>query len=73
MAEVEPSSGQKDGADSSNAPRIGIKLMIAIVIGVALVALYANIQKVRRDKIEQVIVTPASSATPAAPSPAAAE
>jgi hypothetical protein len=40
--------------------------MIAIVIGVALVALYANIQKMRRDKIEQVIVTPASTATPAA-------
>jgi hypothetical protein len=66
---VEPSSGQKDGPDSSNAPGIGIKLMIAILIGVALVALYANVQKVRRDKIEQVIVTPASSATPAAASP----
>ena len=67
---MEPSSGQKDGADSSNAPRIGIMLMVAIVIGVALVALYANIQKVRRDKIEQVIVTPVSTATPAAASPA---
>lgn len=43
--------------------------MIAIVIGVALVALYANIQEVRRDKIEQVVVTPASTATPAAASP----
>jgi hypothetical protein len=69
VAEVEPSNGQKNGADSSLAPRIGLKLMIAILIGVALVALYANIQKVRRDKIEKVIVTPASTATPAAPSP----
>jgi hypothetical protein len=43
--------------------------MIAILIGVALVALYANIQKVRRDKIEEVTVTPVSSATPAAASP----
>jgi hypothetical protein len=66
---VEPASGQKEGADSSNAPRIGIKLMIAILIGVALVALYANIQKLRRDKIEQVVVTPVSTATPAAASP----
>jgi hypothetical protein len=47
--------------------------MIAIVIGVALVALYANIQKMRRDKIEKVIVTPASTATPAAASPPAPE
>jgi hypothetical protein len=47
--------------------------MIAILIGVALVALYANIQKMRRGKIEQVIVTPASTPTPAAPSPAAPE
>jgi hypothetical protein len=43
--------------------------MIAILLGVALVALYANIQKVRRDKIEQVIVTPASPAISAAASP----
>ena len=64
---MELSSGQKEGADSSNAPGIGIKLMIAIVIGVALVALYANIQKMRRDKIEQVVITPVSIATPAAP------
>jgi hypothetical protein len=70
---VEPSSAQKNGADSSNAPRIGIKLMIAILIGVALVALYTNIQKARRGKIEQVIVTPVSTSTPAAASPAAPE
>jgi hypothetical protein len=43
--------------------------MIAILIGVALVALYANVQKVRRDKIEEVIITPVSTATPAAASP----
>jgi len=70
---VEPSSGQKNGPDSSNAPRIGIKLMIAIVIGVALVALYANIQKVRRDKIEGVTVTPVSTAASPVASPGAAE
>lgn len=66
---MEPSSAQKNGADSSNAPRIGIKLMIAILIGVALVALYANIQKVRRDKIEKVTIIKASPATPTPESP----
>jgi hypothetical protein len=60
---VEHSSEQKNGADSSNAPRIGLKLMIAIVIGVASVTIYANVQKVRRVKIEQVIITPVSPAT----------
>ena len=43
--------------------------MVAILIGVALVALYANVQEARRDKIEQVIITPVSTATPAAASP----
>jgi hypothetical protein len=42
------------------------QLMIAIVIGFALVALYANIQKLRRAAIETVKFIPASnqSATP---------
>ena len=43
--------------------------MIVIFIGLVFVAVYANVQKVRRDKIEQVIVTPVSTATPAAVSP----
>jgi hypothetical protein len=45
-----------------------LQLMLAIAIGFALVALYANIQKLRRDKIESVTFTPASAQT-AAPSP----
>jgi hypothetical protein len=43
--------------------------MIAIVAGVALVALYANVQKSRRHQIEQVTITPASTGTPAPVSP----
>jgi hypothetical protein len=35
--------------------------MVGIVIGFALVALYANIQKIRRSAIERVIFTPAES------------
>jgi hypothetical protein len=43
--------------------------MVLILTGLALVAIYSNIQKVRRNKIEQVIVTPISIPTPtAAPS-----
>jgi hypothetical protein len=42
--------------------------MIVILIGLALVAIYANVQKVRRDKIERVTITPVSTATPAAAS-----
>jgi len=45
-----------------------LRLMLAIAIGFALVALYANIQKMRRAKIESVTFTPASAQT-ATPSP----
>ncbi|HZR78087.1 MAG TPA: hypothetical protein VFA58_02715 [Chthoniobacterales bacterium] len=34
------------------------RLMVGIVIGFALVALYANIQKLRRTAIERVVFTP---------------
>jgi hypothetical protein len=42
--------------------------MVGIVIGFALVALYANIQKLRRSALETVIFTPGSSQSPT-PSP----
>ena len=45
------------------------RLMVGIVIGFSLVALYANIQKLRRAKIETVVFTPASAQS-ATPSPA---
>jgi len=38
--------------------------MIIIVTSIALVALFANIQRFRRGKIETVVVAPTSSATP---------
>jgi hypothetical protein len=40
-----------------------VRLMLAIVIAFALVALYANIQKMRRAKIESVTFIPASAQT----------
>ena len=47
--------------DSSRAPRAGLILMVVIVAGTGLIALYANVQKARRDKIEKVTITPVSS------------
>ncbi len=44
--------------------------MVGIIVGFALVALYANIQKLRRSALETVIFTPASSQT-TTPSPTA--
>jgi hypothetical protein len=41
--------------------------MIIIVIAMALLAVYANVQKARRDRIEEVTITPVT----AAPSPSA--
>jgi len=67
MAAMEPSSPEHGGAaDHSRAPRLGVKLMITILVGLVLVAIYANVQKVRRDKIERVKIIPASTATPTA-------
>jgi hypothetical protein len=54
----------------SKAPRAGLILMIVIVIGTGLIALYANVQKARRDKIEKVTITPISSTPSASSSPA---
>jgi hypothetical protein len=60
---------QREALDSARAPRSGLILMIIIVAGLALIALYANVQKARRDKIEQVTIIPASSAAPTSSSP----
>jgi hypothetical protein len=67
---VESSTPTEEKPDPSRAPRTGVRLMIVVFIGLALVAIYANVQKARRDKIEQVTITPVSTATPAAASPA---
>ena len=55
--------------ESSRAPRAGLRLMIIIVVALALVAVYANVQKARRDKIEKVTIIPVSPAASASPSP----
>ena len=55
--------------ESSRAPRAGLRLMIIIVIALALVALYANVQKARRHEIEKVTIIPVSAAPSSSPSP----
>jgi len=49
---------------SSQVPRSVLALMIIIVASLALVAIFANIQHLRRGQIETVVVVPAGSTTP---------
>ena len=53
--------------DSSPVPKIAVRMMIVILVAMALLSLYSNVQRWRRDKIETVIVTPAASPSPTAP------
>ena len=56
-------------------PRGGLQIMALILAAMALLALYSNYQKARRDEIETVTITPAAppaasqspTASPAAP------
>jgi cell division septal protein FtsQ len=49
---------------SRQIPRTAVVLMIIIVASLALVAIFANIQRLRRSQIETIVVVPVSSATP---------
>ena len=53
----------------SRAPRGGLQLMAMIVAVMGLLAMYSQYQKLRRDKVETVVITPAQPT--AAPSPSA--
>jgi hypothetical protein len=49
-------------------PARGIAVIVIVLSAFALLALYANVQKLRRDKIETVKITPiAATPTPSAP------
>jgi len=45
-------------------PRSAVMLMIIIVASLTLVAIFANIQRLRRGQTETIVVVPASSRTP---------
>jgi hypothetical protein len=49
---------------SPQVPRRAAILMIIIVALLALVAIFANIQRLRRGQIETIVVIPANSTTP---------
>ena len=53
----------------AHAPKAGIKVMIFIVIAMALLAIYANVQKARRPQIEKVTITLISPSPSISPSP----
>jgi hypothetical protein len=42
-----------------------IAAMVVIILVLGFIAIYANVQRWRRDKIEHVIIIPAASPTPA--------
>jgi hypothetical protein len=67
---VPPAEEQQNAADSTRAPRSGVRLMIIIVVAMALLAIYANVQKARRNEIEKVTIIPVATPPPASPSPA---
>jgi uncharacterized membrane protein len=56
----QPAEETRSDRVSTNA----IVLMIIIVVSIALVAVFANIQRLRRGQTETVIVVPAASITP---------
>ena len=62
---------EKRPDDESAKPvsKAALIVMLVIVVALALVSLFANFQRLRRDKIEEVIITPAASASPAATAP----
>jgi hypothetical protein len=67
---VASANEQQDTAKSSRAPRSGVRLMIIIVVAMALLAIYANVQKARRKEIEKVTIIPVAISPSATPSPA---
>jgi hypothetical protein len=54
---------------TSRVSKDAIAAMLVIVIVMAFVAIYANVQRWRRDKLEHVIITPSASATPSPVAP----
>jgi cell division septal protein FtsQ len=61
---VNPPQQPAEKLQSPQVPRSVVVLMIIIVASLALVAVFANIQRFRRSQIETVVVVPASSTTP---------
>jgi hypothetical protein len=50
-------------------PKIAVLLMLMIVVCLALVAVFANFERLRRDDVEAIVVRLAASPTPQATEP----
>ncbi len=61
------SEPQAERPPASQVPRVALVIMLVIVVAFALVSLYANVQRFRRDKIESTTTTPAASPTASVP------
>jgi cell division septal protein FtsQ len=55
-----------ENSHPARVPKSALIMMVVIIVAMALVSIYANVQSWRRSKIESVVVTPATSpsATP---------
>jgi cell division septal protein FtsQ len=49
---------------SERVPKIALKMMLIVLAAMLFVAIYSNVQRWRREKIENVIVTPEVAPTP---------
>jgi hypothetical protein len=56
----------EEKASATRAPRSGLQLMALILVAMAGLAIYSNVQKARRAQIETVTIAPAA---PVLPSP----
>jgi hypothetical protein len=61
-------AGEKEPA--SPAPRNGLQLMALTLFAMALLAVYSNVEKARRDQIETVTITPLTQKAAPTPTPA---
>ena len=59
-------NSSEEKAPATRAPRSGLQLMALILVALAGLAIYSNVQKARREQIETVTIAPAA---PVLPSP----
>jgi hypothetical protein len=56
-------------ADAPNFSKNAIRAIVITLAAMALLAIYSNVQKLRRDQVEKVSVTPVATATPSPAAP----
>jgi len=69
IREVNEPQLRSEESKPARVPKNFLRLMLVIVIVLALLALYANVQRWRRSQLETVIFTPAQTASPLSATP----